>query len=132
MTWSPRSAWTRGSPSPKSPGSAPVSTRSSARSEPRRLDHIEFPYVYLATYLHVRNQTSQVCSLAAVVATGITADGSREVLGVDVGDSEDEVFWRVFLRSLKVRGLGGVRLVRPAIRTTALSPAHYRSARCSS
>ena len=56
-------------------------------------------------------QASQVCSMAVVVATGITADGSREVLGLDVGDSEDEVFWRGFLRSLKARGLGGVRLV---------------------
>ena len=78
----------------------------------RRLDHIEFPYVYLdATYLHVRNQTSQVCSMAVVIATGITATGEREVLGVDVGDSEDEAFWRGFLRSLKSRGLGGVRMV---------------------
>lgn len=78
----------------------------------RRLDHIEFPYVYLdATYLNVRNATSQVVSMAVVVATGITADGSREVLGLDVGDSEDEVFWRGFLRSLKTRGLSGVRLV---------------------
>jgi putative transposase len=58
----------------------------------RRLDHIEFPYVYLdATYLHVRNATSQVVSMAVVVATGITADGGREVLGLDVGDSEDPV-----------------------------------------
>jgi putative transposase len=78
----------------------------------RRLDHIEFPYVYLdATYLHVRNQTSQVVSMAVVVATGITADGGREVLGLDVGDSEDEVFWRAFLADLKKRGLGGVKLV---------------------
>jgi transposase-like protein len=78
----------------------------------RRLDHVEFPYVYLdATYLHVRNQASQVCSMAVVVATGITADGAREVLGLDVGDSEDEVFWRGFLRALKGRGLAGVRLV---------------------
>jgi putative transposase len=78
----------------------------------RRLDHIEFPYVYLdATYLHVRNKTSQVVSMAVVVATGITADGGREVLGLDVGDSEDEVFWRGFLTDLKKRGLGGVKLV---------------------
>ena len=78
----------------------------------RRLDHTEFPYVYLdATYLHVRNATSQVVSMAVVVATGITADGGREVLGLDVGDSEDEVFWRGFLTDLKTRGLGGVRLV---------------------
>jgi putative transposase len=78
----------------------------------RRLDHTEFPYVYLdATYLHVRNPASQVVSMAVVVATAITADGSREVLGLDVGDSEDEVFWRAFLTGLKKRGLAGVRLV---------------------
>jgi len=78
----------------------------------RRLDHVEFPYVYLdATYLHVRNQSSQVTSMAVVIATGICATGEREVLGLDVGDSEDEAFWRTFLRSLKDRGLAGVRLV---------------------
>jgi transposase-like protein len=78
----------------------------------RQLDHVEFPYVYLdATYLHVRNQTSQVVSMAVVVATGITANGDREILGCDIGDSEDETFWRGFLRSLRARGLGGVRLV---------------------
>ena len=33
------------------------------------------------------------------------------MLGVDVGDSEDEVFWRGFLTELKERGLSGVRLV---------------------
>jgi putative transposase len=78
----------------------------------RPLGHIEFPYVYLdATYLHVRNTTGQVVSMAGVVATGIAADGSREILGTDVGDSEDESFWRGFLTSLKGRGLTGVRLV---------------------
>ena len=72
----------------------------------RPLDHTAFPYVYLdATYLHVRNSSSQVTSMAVVVATGITAEGAREVRprervvppGLDVGDSEDEVFWRGFL-----------------------------------
>ena len=78
----------------------------------RPLDHVEFPYVYLdATYLHVRNQSSQVVSMAVVVATGITAEGNREILGCDIGDSEDETFWRGFLRSLKSRGLTGVKLV---------------------
>ena len=91
----------------------PASTRSVGAFRTRRLDHIEFPYVYLdATYLHVRNATvARWCSMAVVVATGITADGGREVLGLDVGDSEDEVFWRAFLTDLKKRGLGGVRLV---------------------
>ena len=79
----------------------------------RTLGHVEFPYVYLdATYVHVRDDAlGQVVSRAVVVATGITAAGGREVLGVDVGDSEDETFWTAFLRSLKARGLGGVRLV---------------------
>src|SRR3954454_7524261 len=78
----------------------------------RQLDHTDFPYVYLdATYLHVRNQTSQVVSMAVVVATGVSATGEREILGLDVGDSEEEVFWRGFLTSFKQRGLGGVRLV---------------------
>ena len=83
----------------------------------RSLDHVEFPYVYLdATYLNVRvaaagGQPGQVTSMAVVVATGIAADGSREILGLDVGDSEDEVFWRGFLTTLKQRGLAGVRLV---------------------
>ncbi len=46
-----------------------------------------------------------------MIATGITEDGGREVLGVMVGDSETEVFWTQFLRHLRERGLGGVRLV---------------------
>jgi putative transposase len=45
------------------------------------------------------------------VATGVCADGRREVLGFSVGDSEDGAFWTQFLRSLKARGLGGVQLV---------------------
>jgi transposase-like protein len=79
----------------------------------RTLGHTEFPYVYLdAIYVHVRDDAlGQVVSRAIVVATGVTAQGGREVLGVDVGDSEAETFWTGFLRSLKTRGLSGVRLV---------------------
>ncbi len=77
----------------------------------RRLDHQRFVYVWLdATYVHVR-EAGQVVSKAVVIATGLRADGYREVLGVDVGDSENETFWTEFLRGLKDRGLGGVHLV---------------------
>jgi putative transposase len=77
----------------------------------RPLDHVRFPYIYLdATYCKAR-VAHQIVSRAVVVATGITEDGGREVLGVMVGDSETEVFWTQFLRSLRERGLGGVRLV---------------------
>jgi len=79
----------------------------------RTLGHVAFPYVYLdATYVNVRDDAlGQVVSRAVVIATGITANGDREVLGVDIGDSEDETFWTRFLRSLRDRGLTGVRLV---------------------
>jgi putative transposase len=68
----------------------------------RSLDHARFPYVYLdATYLHGRlGRNMQVCSRAVVVAIGINALGYREVLGIAVGDSEAEGFWRQFLGSL--------------------------------
>ena len=70
------------------------------------------PYVYVdATYLKVRNSVSQVVSMAMVVATGVTTDGNREILGCDIGDSESEGFWQSFLGSLRARGLTGVRLV---------------------
>ena len=77
----------------------------------RRLDHVGFPYVFAdATYVKAR-VNGRVVSRAVVVATGVTASGDREVLGVEVGDSEDGAFWTAFLRSLRARGLGGVQLV---------------------
>jgi transposase-like protein len=57
----------------------------------RRLDDIAMPYIYLdATYIKAR-YNHRIVSRAVVVATAVTVDGNREVLGVDVGDSEDEV-----------------------------------------
>ena len=79
----------------------------------RPLEFSRYPYVYLdATYLHGRDQArKQVISRAVIVAVGITASGQREVLGIEVGDSEDEAFWTAFLRRLRERGLSGVQLV---------------------
>ena len=77
----------------------------------RRLDHTSFPYVFAdATYVKGR-VNGRTVSRAVVVAFGVNAEGTREVLGVDVGDSEDEAFWNSFLRGLKRRGLSGVQLV---------------------
>jgi putative transposase len=70
-----------------------------------------FPYVFAdATYCKVR-VAGRVVSQAVVVATGVSADGRREVLGHAVGDSETEQFWTEFLRSLRDRGLTDVQLV---------------------
>lgn len=77
----------------------------------RPLDHVRFPYVFLdATYVKAHHGPS-VVSKAIVIATGVTERGDREVLGLAVGDSEDGAFWTAFLRSLRARGLAGVRLV---------------------
>jgi putative transposase len=77
----------------------------------RSLADQSVPYVYLdATYCKAR-VNHRVVSQAVVIATGVRADGWREVLGFAVGDSEDGAFWTAFLRSLKARGLGGVQLV---------------------
>ena len=71
-----------------------------------------------ATYLHVRTGQAMVVSKAVVVATGVTADGRREILGLDVGDSEDEVFWRGFLTGAEEArpGRGAAGHLRPARR----------------
>jgi putative transposase len=77
----------------------------------RDLSAMGYPYVFLdATYGKAR-VNHRVVSQAVVVAFGVAADGRREVLGFDVGDSENEAFWTGFLRSLKARGPGGVKLV---------------------
>jgi transposase-like protein len=77
----------------------------------RPLGDAAFPYVFLdATYCKAR-VNRRVVSQAVVIATGVAADGRREVLGFAVGDSEDGAFWTAFLRSLKARGLTGTQLV---------------------
>jgi len=87
-----------------------------AQFRDRTLAAQDFPYVFLdATYCKAR-VGHRIVSQAVVVAVGVAADGRREVLGFDVGDSENEVFWTGFLRSLKTRGLDGVKL--------AMSDAH--------
>ena len=88
----------------------------------RDLSETPFPYVFLdATYCKARiggtgrggtgGKGSRVTAQAVVVATGVSLDGRREVLGFCVGDTEAGAFWTAFLRSLKARGLTGTKLV---------------------
>ncbi|HEV2361344.1 MAG TPA: IS256 family transposase [Acidimicrobiales bacterium] len=77
----------------------------------RPLSHAAFPYVFAdATYVKGRVR-GRVVSRAEVVATGVTATGDREVLGVEVGDSEDAAFWTAFFKGLRALGLSGIELV---------------------
>jgi transposase-like protein len=69
------------------------------------------PYLWVDATYHKVREDGRVVSMATVVAVGVTDRGERQVLGVDVGPSEDEAFWTAFLRSLVRRGLEGVQLV---------------------
>jgi putative transposase len=80
------------------------------RFRTRRLDG-PYPYLWVdATFVKAR-QDGRVANVAVVIAIGVNALGQREVLGLDVGPSEDGAFWTQFLRSLVARGLNGVKLV---------------------
>jgi len=69
-----------------------------------------YPYLWLdAKHVKVRDQ-GRVVSKAVVVAYAVHESGVREVIGLDVGEVESGAFWVEFLRGLRKRGLGGVRL----------------------
>lgn len=71
----------------------------------------EITYLYVdAVYEKVR-ENSQVRDAAVLVATGITPEGERQVLGVSASLSEHETHWKAFLKSLKDRGMNGVKLI---------------------
>lgn len=71
------------------------------------------PYRHLqadALALKVR-EGGRIVQAAALVATGVNADGRREILGLEVVTAEDGASWLAFLRGLVARGLSGVALV---------------------
>ena len=77
----------------------------------RPLDGGPYPYVWLDGLTQKVREGGRIVNVCVVVATGVNAEGQREVLGMDVGTSEDGAFWLAFLRSLTARGLSGVELV---------------------
>ena len=71
------------------------------------------PYTFVAAdalVLKVR-EGGRVVNVHALVATGVNADGHREILGLQVTSAEDGAGWLGFFRDLTARGLTGVRLV---------------------
>ena len=77
----------------------------------RPLDGGPYPYVWLDGLTQKVREGGCIVNVCVVVATGVNAEGQREILGMDVGASEDGAFWLAFLRSLTARGLSGVELV---------------------
>jgi putative transposase len=71
------------------------------------------PYTFVAAdglTMKVR-EGGRVVNVHVLTATGINADGHREILGVDVTSAEDGAGWLAFFRDLTARGLSGVSLV---------------------
>ncbi len=71
------------------------------------------PFTFVAAdalVLKVR-EGGRVVPVHVLVATGVNADGHREILGVQVTSSEDGAGWLAFFRDLSARGLSGVKLV---------------------
>ena len=71
------------------------------------------PYTFLAAdalMMKVR-EGGRVINVAVLVATGVNADGHREILGVQVNSGETAAGWLAFFRDLVARGLSGVALV---------------------
>jgi len=69
-----------------------------------------YPYLWLDAKQEKVRSGAHVRPKALVIAYAVHASGRREVIGLDVGELESEAFWVEFLRSLRARGLAGVRL----------------------
>jgi transposase-like protein len=77
----------------------------------RPLDAGPYAYLWLDALVVRCREGGRIVNVAVVVATGVNADGHREILGVDVFTTEDGTAWTAFLRGLVARGLSGVHLV---------------------
>jgi len=77
----------------------------------RELGGARYPFVLVDALVVKVREGGRVRPCSALIATGVNAEGSREILGLQLGDSESERSWMEFFRWLKGRGLGGVDLV---------------------
>jgi transposase-like protein len=77
----------------------------------RRLDGGPYTFVWIDALTQKVREGGRTVNVHCLIATGVNADGHREILGVDVTSSEDGAGWLAFLRGLIARGLSGVALV---------------------
>jgi transposase-like protein len=77
----------------------------------RPLDHGPYTFVWIDALVVKVREDGRVVNVHALIATGVNADGHREILGLDVASAEDGAGWLAFLRGLVARGLSGVQLV---------------------
>jgi putative transposase len=77
----------------------------------RPLDAGPYAFVWIDALTQKVREGGRTVSVPALIATGVNADGHREILGLDVATCEDGAGWLAFLRGLAARGLSGVQLV---------------------
>src|ERR671928_659206 len=77
----------------------------------RPLDAGPYTFVWVDALTVKVREAGRVVNVHALVATGVNADGHREILGLDVASAEDGAGGLAFLRGLVARGLSGVQLV---------------------
>jgi putative transposase len=77
----------------------------------RPLDQGPYTFCWVDALTVKVREDGRVVNVHALIATGVNADGHREILGLDVTSGEDGAGWLAFLRGLVARGLSGVQLV---------------------
>ena len=77
----------------------------------RPLDRGPYTFVWIDALTQKVREGGRTVNVHCLIATGVNADGCREILGIDVTSSEDGAGWLAFLRGLAARGLSGVQLV---------------------
>ncbi len=71
----------------------------------------EYPFILVDALFLKSREDERVVQRAALIISGIRSDGHREILGVQIGDSESFATWDEAFRWLKGRGLKGVMFV---------------------
>lgn len=71
----------------------------------------EFPYLLVDARYEKARVDHRIVDVAVLVAIGVSSEGQRHVLGVDVAHGETKASWSAFLGDLKERGLTGVQLI---------------------
>ena len=77
----------------------------------RPLGEKAYPYVFVDARYEKARVDHRIVSEGVLIVYGVNEDGYREILGVEVADTESEATYHELFRSLKGRGLRGVRLV---------------------
>ena len=77
----------------------------------RPFDAGPYTYIWVDALTQKVREGGRIVNVAVVIATGVNAEGHREILGLDLITTEDGAGWTAFLRGLVARGLSGVQLV---------------------